>query len=118
LIDGIELRDYDLHHIRGHFVTVNQEPSLFTGTVGDNIKYNADIDQNGIQKAAQRAEAIKFIQDKQGGFENDVGTMGAQLSGGQKQRVAIARALAREPTVLMLDEATSALDRDTEKKVQ
>jgi ABC-type multidrug transport system fused ATPase/permease subunit len=61
LVDGIELRDYDLHHVRHHFVAVNQEPSLFTGTVAQNIRYNAEVSDEQVHKAADWGEATKFV---------------------------------------------------------
>lgn len=118
LVDGIELRDYDIHHVRSHFVAVNQEPSLFTGTIGNNIMYNIEAEEKELEEAAIGAEAMAFINSKEERFNREVGVLGSHLSGGQKQRVAIARALIRKPQILIFDEATSALDRNTEKKVQ
>lgn len=63
-IDGVEIRDYDLRHVRSHFVAVSQEPSLFTGTIGSNIKYNSQTDEPQMVEAATSAEAISFINDK------------------------------------------------------
>ena len=117
-IDGIDLEDYDVHHVRSYFAAVNQEPSLFNGTIAENIKYNLEIDEEEVKKAAELAQATVFIGQHEKGIHRDVGVNGSQLSGGQKQRVAIARAMARKPQMLLLDEATSALDRGTEEKAQ
>jgi ABC-type multidrug transport system fused ATPase/permease subunit len=111
LVDNVDIRDYDVHYLRQHFASVSQEPSLFTGTVGENITYNSKLDQSELKEAAAKAEALAFIEQEKLGFEREVGVMGSHLSGGQKQRIAIARALARNPQILLLDEATSALDR-------
>lgn len=118
IIDGVDIKDYDLHHLRSHFAIVSQEPSLFTGTLRENIRYNIDATTEQLEACTAKAEARKIVDDSREGFDRDVGVLGSQLSGGQRQRVAIARALLRQPQVLMLDEATSALDRETEQKVQ
>lgn len=118
LIDGVDIKDYEIHHLRSHFAIVNQEPSLFTGTLKENIIYNKEASEQELAACTIKAEALKIVEDSNDGYNRDVGVLGSQLSGGQKQRVAIARALLRKPQILMLDEATSALDRETEKKVQ
>ncbi len=120
-IDGIDLRDYriaDLHRMIG---VVNQDAILFNDTIAGNIAYGMpEASMEDIRRAAEQANAIKFITDGRhpGGFEFEVGEKGFKLSGGEKQRIAIARAILRNPPILILDEATSALDTVTEQLVQ
>jgi len=133
-IDGVEIRNYDLRHLRLHFGVVSQEPTLFNGTIDYNIRYskeNATAEE--VRQAAAEANALSFIERNEfddninqnggqkggeSGFQRKVGPKGSQISGGQKQRIAIARAIMNKPPVLLLDEATSALDAQSEKVVQ
>ncbi|KAL7112389.1 hypothetical protein ACP275_04G001200 [Erythranthe tilingii] len=119
LIDGTNLKDFQLKWIRSKIGLVSQEPVLFTATIKDNIsygKYGATTDE--IRAAAELANAAKFIDKLPQGLDSMVGEHGTQLSGGQKQRVAIARAILKDPRILLLDEATSALDNESERIVQ
>ncbi|KAK8570319.1 hypothetical protein V6N13_003006 [Hibiscus sabdariffa] len=119
LIDGINLKDFQLRWIRGKIGLVSQEPVLFTSSIRDNITYgkeNATLEE--IQTAVELANAAKFIDRLPQGLDTMVGEHGTQLSGGQKQRVAIARAILKDPRILLLDEATSALDAESERVVQ
>ena len=105
--------------MRGSIGLVSQEPTLFTGSVLENIRYGkADATQAEVERAAALANALGFVQALPDGFETEVGARGVMLSGGQKQRIAIARAIVREPRLLVLDEATSALDATSERVVQ
>lgn len=116
LFDDIDLTDFNIKHLRGLLSIVSQEPILFSGSIKDNIAYgikNPDIQD--ILNAAEKAQALEFIDNNPAGFEREVGLKGCMLSGGQKQRIAIARAIIRNPKILILDEATSALDARTEK---
>eukprot|EP00004_Rigifila_ramosa_P024444 TRINITY_DN7087_c0_g1_i1.p1 TRINITY_DN7087_c0_g1~~TRINITY_DN7087_c0_g1_i1.p1 ORF type:complete len:641 (+),score=88.23 TRINITY_DN7087_c0_g1_i1:485-2407(+) len=119
LLDGHDLRDLDPQWLRQQIAIVSQEPTLFSGTVADNIRYgkpDATIEQ--VQDAARKAHADEFVEQLPNGYETVVGERGSQLSGGQRQRIAIARAILRDPKILILDEATSALDSHSERLVQ
>lgn len=112
-LDGINIKNFDIHYLRSLYGLVSQEPVLFNTTFAANIKYDkADATIEDIRMAATKANAISFIEtsDNSEGFNRGVGVKGSQISGGQKQRVAIARAMLRNPRILLLDEATSALD--------
>ncbi|KAL6325436.1 hypothetical protein AAG906_023281 [Vitis piasezkii] len=119
-IDGKDIRSYHLRVLRKHIALVSQEPTLFAGTIRENIAYGASdkIDESEIIEAARAANAHDFIAGLKNGYDTWCGDRGVQLSGGQKQRVAIARAILKNPAVLLLDEATSALDSQSEKVVQ
>jgi len=100
---------------------VSQEPTLFAGTIRENIIYGGvsdKIDEAEIIEAAKAANAHDFITSLTEGYDTYCGDRGVQLSGGQKQRIAIARAVLKNPSVLLLDEATSALDSQSERVVQ
>ncbi|KAH6822101.1 P-glycoprotein 11 [Perilla frutescens var. hirtella] len=119
LIDGIDLREFQLKWIRSKIGLVSQEPALFTASIKDNIAYGKDgASLEEIGAAAEFANAKHFIDQLPEGLDTMVGERGIQLSGGQKQRVAIARAILKDPRILLLDEATSALDADSERSVQ
>ncbi|KAI3409392.1 uncharacterized protein J3R85_019399 [Psidium guajava] len=119
-IDGRDMRSYHLRALRKHIALVSQEPTLFAGTVRENIVYGIshEMSEMEIIEAARAANAHDFIVALKDGYDTWCGDKGVQLSGGQKQRVAIARAVLRNPTLLLLDEATSALDSQSEKVVQ
>ncbi|XP_052724741.1 ABC transporter B family member 4 isoform X3 [Vigna angularis] len=119
LIDGINLKEFQLRWMRGKIGLVNQEPVLFASSIKDNIAYGkegATIEE--IRSASELANAAKFIDKLPQGLNTMVGEQGTQLSGGQKQRIAIARAILKDPRILLLDEATSALDAESERTVQ
>ncbi|KAG6517485.1 hypothetical protein ZIOFF_020877 [Zingiber officinale] len=118
-IDGKDIKSYNLRSLRRHIGLVGQEPTLFSGTIRENIAYGADgATEAEIEEAARAANAHDFISGLKDGYETYCGDRGTQLSGGQKQRVAIARAILKNPAILLLDEATSALDGQSEKLVQ
>ncbi|KAJ1418721.1 P-loop containing nucleoside triphosphate hydrolase [Sesbania bispinosa] len=119
LIDGINLKEFQLKWIRQKIGLVSQEPVLFTCSIKENIAYGKDgATDEEIKAAAELANAAKFIDKLPQGLDTMVGEHGTQLSGGQKQRVAIARAILKDPRILLLDEATSALDAESERIVQ
>ncbi|MDD7983665.1 ABC transporter ATP-binding protein [Lentisphaera marina] len=118
-IDGADIRDISNKSLRNLIGFVDQVTTLFNDSVKYNIAYGVEgADDEKIQQAAKQADVTGFIEDKEEGFEFNVGTGGTKLSGGQRQRVAIARAILKNPPILVLDEATSALDNVTEQLVQ
>jgi subfamily B ATP-binding cassette protein MsbA len=118
-IDGHDLRRFDLQSLRRHVALVPQDPTLFTGTVAENIRYaDPDAPDDAVRRAGEMANAHTFIQGLPQGYETQIGERGVRLSGGQKQRVAIARAILKDARVLLLDEATSDLDSESEAVIQ
>ncbi|XP_037037808.1 multidrug resistance protein homolog 65 isoform X3 [Bradysia coprophila] len=119
LIDGQDIRSFNISWLRSKMAFVGQEPALFATTIEENIRYGKpDASRKEIEESAKMSGAHDFIVKLQDGYQTLVGERGCQLSGGQKQRIAISRALIQNPTILLLDEATSALDTDTERLVQ
>lgn len=119
LFDGTDSREIDLHWLREHIAVVPQEVILFAGTIFENIRFGKPgANAEEVRLAAEKANALSFIESFPDGMQTEVGDRGIQLSGGQKQRIAIARAILKNPTILILDEATSALDSESERLVQ
>ena len=116
LVDGINVKDYDLNTLREEKVTiVLQRAELYNGTILENIKWgknNASMEE--VIEASKIAQAHDFISGFEDGYNTIVAEKGASLSGGQKQRISIARALIRKPEILIFDDSTSALDLKTE----
>ncbi len=118
-IDGVDVKEMDLVDLRSRFGVVLQDPFLFTGTIGGNIRLGTERIQDAhIQQAAEDVNLAEFIRSLPKGFEEEVRERGSTLSTGQKQLISFARALAHDPKILILDEATSSVDTETEFKVR
>ena len=120
-VDGKEISSLNINEYRSYIALVSQEPTLYQGTIRENVLLGADredVPDSEIEFACREANIYDFIMSLPDGFNTVVGSKGSMLSGGQKQRIAIARALLRDPKILLLDEATSALDSESEHVVQ
>ena len=118
-VDGVDIRDASMHELRQRFAYVEQEPTIFAGTIADNIRFGKpDATMDEVEAASRAALVHDFVIDLPRGYETMVGERGVMLSGGQKQRLAIARAILKNAPILLLDEATSALDAQSERLVQ
>ena len=118
LINGLNIKEYDIKSLRENIAVVHQKPTLFSGTIKANLKYGKeDATEDEMYEALKMANAYDFVCEKEG-LETVVLQGGKNFSGGQKQRLAIARALIRNPKLLILDDATSALDYKTEAEVK
>ena len=118
-LDGVDIRDLDLHLLRGAIGIVPQDTVIFSADAMENIRYGRpDASDEEVIKAARLAAAHEFIERLPQGYRSFLGERGVRLSGGQRQRIAIARALLKNPPLLLLDEATSALDAESERLVQ
>ena len=118
-IDDVEIKDWDLHALRGLIGLVTQDSILFNDSIKNNLligKQNATDEE--IIEALKIANAYDFVKDLPNGMDTNIGDGGGKLSGGQKQRLSIARAVLKNPPIMILDEATSALDTESEKLVQ
>jgi ATP-binding cassette subfamily B multidrug efflux pump len=119
LLDGVDIRQVRQDSLLTQIGIVPQETVLFSGTVGDNIRYGVPTArEEKVIDAAKAAQAHDFIVDLPQGYETHIEERGTNLSGGQKQRLAIARALLTKPRILILDDSTGAVDVDTETKIQ
>lgn len=119
LVDGVNVRDYSLYHLRDGVGMVLQKNVLFSGTIAENLRWgNADASDEEMLEASRAAEADKFVSSFPEGYETVLGQGGANVSGGQKQRLCIARALLKKPKIIILDDSTSAVDTATEARIR
>ena len=118
LINGRDINDYQIESIRERIGFVSQDPFLFFGTIGENVAYARNSDNDQIISALEAAGATEFVSSLTDGLDTMVGDRGVMLSGGQRARISLARALLKDPDILILDEASAALDAETEKRIQ
>ena len=119
LIDGVNIKDYDVHALRKNISISMQDVFLFSNTIEDNIRYGRPhIDDSSVAWAAEMSQADSFINKLSESYETIVGERGVGLSGGQKQRITLARSIIKDPSILILDDTTSALDVETEAVIQ
>ncbi|MBO7549807.1 MAG: ABC transporter ATP-binding protein [Clostridia bacterium] len=119
LVDGVNVKEYDLETLRSKIAFVLQKSELFAGTIAENIRWGApDATDDEVREAAHIAQADEFINGFVDGYDTVVDQKGSSLSGGQKQRVSIARALVRKPEIIIFDDSTSALDIGTESRLR
>jgi ATP-binding cassette subfamily B protein len=120
LIDGVDVRDWNLDSLRSQISIIEQDIFLFSRTLAENIAFGLgqQVSRADIERAAREAQAHSFILHFKDGYDTVVGERGVTLSGGQRQRIAIARALLTDPRILILDDATSAVDSATEDEIQ
>ncbi|HRX42641.1 MAG TPA: ABC transporter ATP-binding protein [Clostridia bacterium] len=119
LIDGVSIKDMTQEHLRKKIGYVPQKAVLFTGSVAENIRYgNPEATMEEVESAAVAAQAMEFIEEREGKFESIISQGGTNISGGQKQRLSIARALVRKPEIYIFDDSFSALDFKTDAKLR
>lgn len=119
LLDGVDIRSYDIHQYRSLFALVSQDVVLFNDTIYNNIVLGrTDVSEEDVWEAARVANILDFIQTLPDGLQHNIGDRGLTLSGGQRQRLSIARAVLHNTPILILDEATSAMDTESERLVQ
>ena len=120
LIDGVDVRDWNLDSLRSQISTIEQDIFLFSRPIDENIAFGMgqQVEPGTVEAAARAAQAHDFISSFAAGYRTEIGERGVTLSGGQRQRLAIARALLTDPRILMIDDSTSAVDSATEDKIQ
>ncbi len=120
LIDGVDVREWNIASLRSQISTIEQDIFLFARSIEENIAFGVgqEVTRDEIERVAREAQAHEFITGFDKGYDTVVGERGVTLSGGQKQRVAIARALLLNPRILILDDSTSSVDMETEYRIQ
>jgi ATP-binding cassette, subfamily B, multidrug efflux pump len=118
LVDGIDVREWDLHALRRTIGLVQQDVFLFAGDVMENIRLGLDLGEPQVRDALRRAQALRFVERLPGGLSEQIRERGTNLSAGQRQLLSFARALAYNPRILVMDEATSSVDSETERLIQ
>jgi ATP-binding cassette subfamily B protein len=119
LVDGVDVRDWNLGTLRSQISTIEQDVFLFSRSLAENIAFGKpEATRQEVELAAREAQAHDFIMSFSAGYDTEVGERGVTLSGGQKQRIAIARAFLTDPRILILDDSTSAIDSATEDQIQ
>ena len=118
LVDGRDIREYDLRSLRAQIAVVSQDVTLFDDTIRNNIAFGRKVSESDLLQAAEAAHVLEFTSALPAGLDTVVGDRGVLLSGGQRQRISIARALLKNAPILILDEATSALDTEAERHIQ
>jgi ATP-binding cassette subfamily B protein len=119
LVDGVDVRDWNLQALRSQISIIEQDIFLFSRSVAENIAFGSDAhDRDGIIESAKAAQAHEFVSAFPAGYDTIIGQRGMTLSGGQRQRLALARAFQTDPPILILDDSTSAIDSATEDKIQ
>lgn len=119
LLDGLDIRDWDIRELRSHIGLVMQDAFMFAGSIAENISLGAEeMTREALEAASRQVDLYQFITSLPNGFDHEVKEGGVTLSAGQRQLLALSRALAHEPTLLVLDEATSSVDPETERLIQ
>ena len=119
LVDGVNVKDYSLKHLREGVGMVLQKNVLFSGTIEENLRWgNEDAPMEDVIRFSESAQAYPFVKTFKNGYDTEMGQGGVNVSGGQKQRLCIARALLKRPKILILDDSTSAVDTATEAKIR
>lgn len=120
LVDGVDVRDWQLDSLRSQIATIEQDIFLFSRTIAENIAFGArdEVSREQVEHVAKLAQAHDFIKQMPNGYDTVVGERGVMLSGGQRQRIAIARAFLSDPRILVIDDSTSAIDSNTEDQIQ
>jgi ATP-binding cassette subfamily B protein len=119
LIDGVDVREWNLEALRRSISIIEQDIFLFSRSITENIRFGLPgAEQAAIEAAAQSAQAADFISNMNEGYQTVIGERGVTLSGGQRQRLALARAFLTDPRILILDDSTSAIDSATEDQIQ